>query len=46
MLVGQPGNFQPLIDRDKNGTDDQERQGLTEIVLNEPDAAFVGLPRH
>jgi len=39
-------NFQPLIDRNENRADDNERERLPKIVLDETDAAFVGLARH
>ena len=39
-------NLQPLIDRDENRADHDERERLPEIILDEPDAAFVGLARH
>jgi hypothetical protein len=38
--------LQALIDRDENRADDDEGERLAEIVLDEPDAAFVGLPGH
>src|ERR1700686_2850299 len=39
-------NFQPLINRNKDRADRDEREGLAEIILDESDSAFVGLPRH
>ena len=39
-------NLQPLIDRNENRADDDERERLPEIVLDEADSAFVGLARH
>ena len=39
-------NLQPLINRDENRADDDERERLAEIVLDESDPAFVGLTRH
>ena len=39
-------NLEPLIDRDENRADHDERERLPEIILDEPDAAFVSLPRH
>src|SRR5881394_2123232 len=39
-------NFQPLINRDEDGANHDEREWLSEIILNEPDPAFVGLTRH
>ena len=39
-------NLQPLIDRNKNRADRDERERLPEIILDEPDAALVGLAGH
>ena len=39
-------NLQSLIDRNENRADDDEREGLAEIVLDESDPALVGLARH
>src|SRR5204862_8360910 len=39
-------NLEPLIDWDENRADHDERERLPEIILDEPDAAFVSLPRH
>ena len=39
-------NLQPLIDRNENRADDDERERLPEIVLDEADAAFVSLAGH
>ena len=39
-------NLQPLIDRNENRADDDERERLPEIILDESDPAFVGLAGH
>ena len=39
-------NFEPLENRDENRADDDERERLPEIILDEPDPAFVSLTGH
>ena len=39
-------NLQPLINRNENRADDDERERLAEIILDEADPAFVSLARH
>ena len=39
-------NFEPLENRDKNRADNDERERLSEIILDEADPAFVSLTRH
>src|SRR5204863_3890127 len=39
-------NFQALVDRHEDRADHNERERLAEIILDKPDAALVGLPRH
>src|SRR5256714_529850 len=45
IFVGSE-NFQALIDRDEDRADHDERERLSEIILDEPDAAFVSLAGH
>ena len=45
IFVGRV-NFQPLINRNENRADDDERERLAEIILDESDSAFVSLTRH
>src|ERR1700748_2672161 len=39
-------NFQALINRDKDRADHDERERLSKIILDEPDAAFISLAGH
>ena len=39
-------NFQPLIDRNEDRANNNESEWLPKIILDEPDAALVGLARH
>ena len=44
ILVGGD-DFEPVIDRNENRADDDEREGQAEVILHEAHSAFVGLAR-
>ena len=37
-------DFQPMINRDENRADEDDREGQPEVILHKPHPAFVGLP--
>ena len=43
ILIGRD-DLEPVVNRDEDGADDDEREGQAKIILEKPHPALVGLP--